>query len=357
MKDLGLISITDKTKYTTNSNSKWYSNLYSVNQEALNNFILEKTGYDVLDNFDIESHSYYDFMTLIKTDYNERRLSEMTEEERKQEIKKIKKKEKSDKKKLDKLKLDNKYYLDLLESINNNKIPMSYLNENRKRLTNSLCVTRNPETPGHEDDTVRIKMLSSFFGNNNIIEFDTNGSIYRLSYALGNKELANHTIDIYKLVFDECNFDVEWTEDLRKHFKKLLMPIYMKESSIEYTCSEFKRQSRWKYFISATIEKQFLFYKYFVDTFNMDLKDNLITVRNAMHKVFNLKSFYRADIFIHESNLHILMLKMFKDMGIDTIDVYDGFYFIKDTMTQELYNEIYDKATLELLTNLNLRKD
>ena len=68
-----------------------------------------------------------------------------------------------------------------------------------------------------------------------------------------------------------------------------------------------------------------------------------------MHKVFNLEDFYKADIFIHESNLHILMLNKFKNLGIKTIDVYDGFYFIEGTMTQELYDKIYDEATNELL--------
>ena len=82
MKELGLISVKDKTKFTTHNNSKWYSNLYSVNQEGLNQYILEKTNYNVLDNFEEESNIYYDFMTLVKTIYNEKRLSTMTEEEK-----------------------------------------------------------------------------------------------------------------------------------------------------------------------------------------------------------------------------------------------------------------------------------
>jgi uncharacterized protein with NRDE domain len=43
------------------------------------------------------------------------------------------------------------------------------------------------------------------------------------------------------------------------------------------------------------------------------------------------------------------MLKIFKDMGIKTIDVYDGFYFIRGTMTQELYNKVYKQAAEQLL--------
>lgn len=353
MRELGLISIKDKTKYTTNSNSKWYSNLYSVNQDALNEYIKNKTNYDVLDNFEEESKVYYEFMTLIKTLYNEKRLSEMSEEEKELEIKKIEKREKRDKEKLDNLKNENKYYLDLLNEVNNDIIPMNYLNENRKRLTNALCVTKNPEIPGHENDMVRKKMLSNFFNTDkNIVEFDTNASIYRLSYALGNNKLANHTDDIYRLVFNECNFNVYWAKTFRTNFKELLMPIYMKEGSIEYTCFEYKKQRRWKYFISKEMEKRYNFYKYFEDTLQMDLKDILTTVQKAMHKVFNMDKFYQSNIFIHESNLHILMLKRFKELNIQTIDVYDGFYFIEGTMTQELYNEIYDDALNSLLENM-----
>ena len=83
----------------------------------------------------------------------------------------------------------------------------------------------------------------------------------------------------------------------------------------------------------------------------MPIYDILSTVRDAMHRVFNLDKFYRADIFIFESNLHILMLKLFKDMGIKTINVYDGFYFVKGTMTKEIYNNVYAKATNLLLAD------
>lgn len=127
----------------------------------------------------------------------------------------------------------------------------------------------------------------------------------------------------------------------------------MLERSIGFKCLEFEKHSKWKYFISKEVEKDYKFYKYFVDNLDLDLKTILNTVRDAMHKVFNLEKFYQADIFIYESNLHIIMLKIFKDKGIKTINVYDGFYFVEGTMTQELYDSIYDEATMLLLENLN----
>ena len=72
-----------------------------------------------------------------------------------------------------------------------------------------------------------------------------------------------------------------------------------------------------------------------------------------MHKVLNLDKFYKADIFIYESNLHILMLKLLKDLNIQTINVYDGFYFVKDSLTKEQYDEIYNKASNILLAQVS----
>ena len=77
--------------------------------------------------------------------------------------------------------------------------------------------------------------------------------------------------------------------------------------------------------------------------------DILDTIRKAMHAVFNLTHFYKGEIFIYESNLHILMLQKFKELGIKTINVYDGFYFKKNTMSQELYDSVYTQAVHQLL--------
>ncbi len=105
------------------------------------------------------------------------------------------------------------------------------------------------------------------------------------------------------------------------------------------------------------MEKEHLFYKYFVDAFKLDLRTILNTVKTAMHEVFNMDKFYQADIFIHESNLHIIMLQLFKEMNIKTINVYDGFYFVNDTMNQDLYNTIYDKATNMLLEHYKVKEE
>ena len=349
IKDMGFIKVTKKARF----NTKWYSNLYYIDQEAINEYLIEKTGHDVINNISSEQDVYFNFLALAKKIHEEKVIEGLTEEEMTVYLEKVKKKRDREQEKIDRLKEQNWYYLKLLVLVNNPFFPMKYLNENRKRLTNTLCITKNPENPGHENDTVRMNMLREFFNSDKIVEFDTNASIYRLSYALGNNQLASHMNDMYELIYKECNFNHSWSKKMRQQFKKLLMPIYMLEQTIGFKCMEFAKHSRWTYFLNSEVEKQYNFYKYFVDTLNLDLKTILTTVRDAMHKVFNLDKFYQADIFIHESNLHIIMLNIFKDRGIKTINVYDGFYCEEGTMTQELYDEIYDEATNILLDNLS----
>ena len=354
LKDAEFITIVDKVRIQSAraNNKPWFSNIYSVDQEAMNNYLIKVRNEDVLANIEKESKLYYDFLDLVYTDYAKYTQSseeELTDIEKKVIERKVKRKVNREKKQLDNLKSSNSKYLEMLEKINNEStINMNYLNENKKRLTNAICGTKNPEK--HPLNKERVKMLHDYFETDkNIVEFDTNASIYRLSYALGNECVASHSVDIYELIFNECDFDIEWTKELREQFKQLLMPIYMREWSINYKNIEFNKQSHWKYFLSKSAEKLYLFYKNFVTMLHRSLKDILTTICNAMHKVFNLEDFYKADIFIHESNLHILMINKFKNLGIKTIDVYDGFYFIEGTMTQELYDKIYDEATNELL--------
>ena len=159
---------------------------------------------------------------------------------------------------------------------------------------------------------------------------------------------------MYKLIFDACNFNLEWTKEFRYNFKYILMPIYMRESSIKFRSLTYESKKDWKWFSSKSEEKELKFYKYLEQELDMPIYDILVIIKDAMHKIFNLDKFYRADIFIYESNLHILMLKIFKDMGIKTINVYDGFYFIRGTMTPELYNKVYEQATNQLLKNYNI---
>ena len=351
-KELGFITVVSRCHiYNKDKRSTWPVNIYEVDYIKLNDYILDKTGYNVLNNIDKEVQTYYNYMNFIKKASIDKYLSSLSEEELEEYESKELKIQENKEKQLDTLKEENKYFIDLLKEVNNEIIPLYYLESGKKRLVNILCATKNPDS---FDGSNRLSLLHKFFGTEeNIVEFDTNASIYRLSYALGNGVSADPNIDMYKLIFDECGFDLPWTKEFRVNFKNLLMPIYMRESSIKYRSLVYNSKKDWTWFANKKEGEACQFYKYLETELDMDIYDIFKVVKNAMHKIFKLKKFYKADIFIYESNLHILMLKEFKDLGIKTINVYDGFYFIEGTMTQELYNEIYEKCTQKLL-NIDL---
>lgn len=346
-RELGLIELIGK-KHVFNNKKRtvWMTNIYHVDISRLNQYILLQTGEDCLENIEHEIHIYYDFMNYVREACELRKISTFTEEEKEVYLEK---KEKSRSKKAESLSVcrkKNEKFVRILEEVNNTIFPLQYLQNNKKRLVNVLCATRNPE---HSGDQNRIRLLKKFFQTDeDIVEFDTNASIYRLSYALGHKETAPNQ-DIYKLIFDECHFNIPWTSDFRNKFKKTLMPIYMREGSIKYRSNAYKRRKLWKRILSKEERDEQLFYSNLEMLLHMSIYDILDTIRKAMHAVFNLTHFYKGEIFIYESNLHILMLQKFKELGIKTINVYDGFYFKKNTMSQELYDSVYTQAVHQLL--------
>ena len=349
-KELGFIEVTSKHYiYNGKQKSKWLANVYDVDLPKLNKYIYDKTGYDMLNNIEKEIPLYYKFMKYCKHVKKEKLLASMTPQEQIEYEEKEAKKEQKRSNQLTKLKEQNKYFIDLLKEVNNDIIPNYYLEDNKKRLVNVLCSTKNPE---NSDDMNRLNILTKFFGTSDIVEFDTNASIYRLSYALGHGECADPNIDMYKLIFDKCNFKLPWNKTIRVNFKHLLMPIYMRESTIKYKSLVYEKRKNREWFTDKKEEEIYVFYQYLERKLKMPIYDIFIIVKDAMHEVFGLKKFYKADIFIYESNLHILMLKKFKDLGIKTINVYDGFYFINGTMNQELYNKIYNDSVTELLNLL-----
>ena len=264
--------------------------------------------------------------------------------------KKEKRAEKRKEKELKKLCKENKDFLDIKNSIDNYGLKFRYLDTGSKRFNNPICSTRNEN---HECSTRLEDIQKAFNSNKNIIEFDTNASIYRLSYSLGQGKLFDHNKDIYSTIYNACNFntDIDF-KDIRSQFKRLLMTIYMREYGINYTCMRYDKLHKYKHVSKNDI--QFVeFYKELLQKLKCNIQELLNKVSKAMHKFFNLVKFYMSEIFIHESNLHILMLKKFQDMGIKAINVYDGFYFEDGTMTQKLYDEVYDTCTLELLSMMS----
>lgn len=303
-----------------------------------------------------------------------------------------------DKKQIDKLKgkiKENQLYLSKKDKLDNSfpEFTCAYLKEGKLRLYHEICSTVNPEhtekfveNSYYRSSTSRIKMLESLMKTdyNNLVEYDTNGSIYRLTYNMNNNTLLKHDVDIYELIWNNCKFtpfkELEDVIDIRNDFKKILMPIYMRPYSIankayNLACLYYKKYTidknnkiidnpDWLYVEQSDKDLFDLYEKLFILTKTRNNRRSyerfLITIRDAMIKTFNItdtniKDTYRSDIFIHESNLHILIREKFLEKGIKCVNVYDGFYFNKNDVTITDFYKIYDESVQELKNNYSRR--
>lgn len=334
--------------------SRFDSNVFHVNMNKAYEWLKDYAGVIYVD---LDTSRIYEFFDNSKQYYKklkeDAKVESMTIEEQAEYFEKEAKKEEKTKKKKEKLKKDNEPFLNILNELETYGLDLRYINQGSRRLTSQICNTRNEQ---HEGST-RISEIQRLWNTNeDIIEFDTNASIYRLSYLLGHKTACSHDIDIYEEIFKRCNFKYigEW-KDIRKDFKQLFMPIYMKEGSIKWTNNDFEFKKKWTFFYNSKVKEQVDFYNSLLERLHCDsLYDLMTNVRDSMKDYLNMIKFERANIFIYESNLHILMLKKFQDLGIKVINVYDGFYFEKGQMTQELFDSIYDECSLELLNIMKL---
>lgn len=263
------------------------------------------------------------------------------------------------------------------------KYIVSYLEEGKLRATNgALCSTKNPEK--HKNDTERQKLLEPYLGKG-YEEFDINACVPRVQRDLlndtpapfyrydneGNILLKSNgkpvADDIYERVYNRAGFnqirDIHeiinsvWEEitgkpkekdeedmTVRKVIKNLTLPLFMREGSYGY--STLKYHDWIKSNTNAPRNKMSKTYLCLEYLFDMPIKVIMKKWKNAMHEELahpeiGITQFLRADIFFYESNLEIIMVNTFNKMGIRCLNVYDGFYFPKGTVTPELFEQVY----------------
>lgn len=342
MLDLGYLRVVDTYFYNAVKGIKhWKNNIYTLDREGMNKYLIDNFNMDCLDNIAEEEARFWDFWGYKEKFYaTQEELAKIAEDERRETLLIAHYAEKY------------KDFLDLMDNLNNDTkrvIKMKYLGQGRKRLTSPLCATKNPEK---HKDTARENLLKKQYGKSPVEEFDVNASIYRLSYNLGHGKPLSHDIDLYQMIYEACGWDKPWNKKVRTMFKDLLMPAYMKECALKYRTYLYERRQRYYASCSKT-DKEFVNQCEQIEAFFGDKLDNIFErVRIALHKVLNLKSFCQAEIFIYESNLHLIMLTKFKNMGIIASNVYDGFYMPKGVLTQAEFEKIYDEATKILKVNL-----
>lgn len=260
---------------------------------------------------------------------------------------------------------------------------VSYLEEGKLRASNgALCSTKNPENS--VGDKEREKLLTPYLGKD-FEEFDINCCVPRLQrdllndnptpfYKYDNKgEILLDTQskpvadDIYERIYNRAGFNQIWDiheningiwEEItgeptdkkitiRKIIKDLTLPLFMREGSYGYSTLKYHDWIK----SNMTNSRNKMFRKYFCLEILFDLPITVIQKKwkNAMHEELShpqigITQFLKADIFFYESNLEIIMVNTFNKMGIRCLNVYDGFYFSKGTVTPELFYEVYTQA-------------
>lgn len=264
---------------------------------------------------------------------------------------------------------------DYNNSINNDKFKVHFLELTEDgdykygRYYNSICISKNPE---RNKDSDRLELLKEYFEQDaEFEEFDVNSMMLRTSYNLINDKVLESEVDIYYKLYLSMNVNTPLLNENtfknskeRAFIKANVMPIYMDPRSV-YCKIDAMYKSRTDmvelnklkndYTHAEIAELESLFGKTY-DKFLNDLKEALYVFLSyetdkGLHRVFFGKMFFK-----YEAIMYYYMRNEFKAIGIDTINVYDGFYFIKNTCTQELFEEVYNKAiqlTKDLLNKHN----
>ena len=254
------------------------------------------------------------------------------------------------------------------------KFTDAYLDEGKFRSYNIICHTKNPDNHINDiffNDTSRNDLLKEF-GIDNPIEYDVNGSIYRLTYNIMHQQQLSQEQDIYELFWSATGFDKEYTEELRKHLKAVCMTIYMKEQGILTNVFRYKsfkrRQQEIEFDCNNSRKRNYVLvkknniikynaYAYLIEYIGLELEVILKTIASAMHDVLGIDKFFGKDIFLYESEVYAEMKSKLLDRGIITLNCYDGFYFEKDSLSLEEFYTVYYEAVETMKQYIALRDE
>ena len=210
------------------------------------------------------------------------------------------------------------------------------------------------------------KYCDKVFGQNNWFEFDRRGSIYNLTYSLNKKEYLDNNIDIYEKI-NNIKFTSKEERDL---YKLTQMNIYF--STYKRTINFIYRYMQIKYENGIIPEnKQKLIDAYWKlvtkgkamewSEFAAGLQEHFDARKKAMKKFIgdnkayidkgskysenfekNLDSF----IFMKESEIYLEFVTMLRKQGLRVVQIYDGFYLEKGSISEKELNKMLKNAIL-----------
>ena len=188
----------------------------------------------------------------------------------------------------------------------------------------------------------------------NYEEFDVRASVPRVARAMHcNQPMGSMKEDIYNTLFgdfvDDYNkcFDTDFQKfedkEVRRFFKMMFMILYFGGSPQRITEGILKREKvligiAKKYEKEQAIkENRKPNYEKIKQPFNNLYKKGIKTIdiitkwQQPLLEILNAKTDKDTSVFMDESCIYMLVYKSLKEMGIDVIQVYDGFYFPKGT--------------------------
>ena len=210
------------------------------------------------------------------------------------------------------------------------------------------------------------KYCDKVFGQNNWFEFDRRGSIYNLTYSLNKKEYLDNNIDIYEKI-NNIKFTSKEERDL---YKLTQMSVYF--STYKRTINFIYRYMQIKYENGIIPEnKQKLIDAYWKlvtkgkamewSEFAAGLQEHFDARKKAMKKFIgdnkayidkgskysenfekNLDSF----IFMKESEIYLEFVTMLRKQGLRVVQIYDGFYLEKGSISEKELNEMLKNIIL-----------
>lgn len=222
------------------------------------------------------------------------------------------------------------------------------------RCYNIVCGTRNPEK--HPESTDRAEVLTEFFGTDQFEEFDVNSNIARINYYLINNKPFPKDKDVYyelyKLMVDKPMSQIKFRSTrAREIIKSEYMSIYMDLRSVYMKVKNVDKLKDLNRVKQRTLEENLS------TLFSMTYNEFLTSLKKAICKFLSiekddgekLRVLLQAMYFKYEVCITNKMNLIFHKKGLKSINVYDGFYFIKGKMNKDLFYEVFHQAIEETI--------
>ena len=246
-----------------------------------------------------------------------------------------------------------------------------FLLDGRLRASSKFTLTKNPENHPEIDVNLfeRQKLLLELqkkLGCDEYTEYDINASIYTLSYYIKNGRFPEKdfydlfTLQLKQTYHEDKEFKtLRINKELRKKIKTFCMRIYMHgynpigKGSYVGTCKKILMKDNKLH--NSTMVKEITYiddiYKYITGK-NIEDSDDICNAyvtfyKNAYDIMSNLCDIKRSKIFLYETLLCSLLIKMGTEKGIQIVNAYDGFY-MPSSFISTFKKELLPKAYKEV---------